>query len=200
MIHNGAGISMPKIGDSLNTQGNALQPGPENPHWLMKMRLIAWLAGHFPPGLFLRYLAVGVWNTVAGYLVYAFLTYFLTKTRLPAAYMFTVAPSCLINITMAFFLYKWFVFRTKGNYWREYRRTMTVYWSLFIPAMLILPVLVNLLHWLFHMGAAAPYVANAILMVFGVVYNFLGYKKYSFRQVGAASAGAGASGADSAHP
>jgi len=183
----------------LDTHVNALQPGPENPHWLMKIRLIAWLAGYFPPGLFLRYLTVGVWNTVIGYSVYALLTYYLTKTRLPAAYMYTVAPSCFINITMAFFLYKWFVFRTKGNYWREYRRTMAVYWSLFIPAMLILPVLVNLLHWLFHMGAAAPYVANALLTVVGVIYNFLGYKKYSFKPVGAASSDAGAVGTDSAH-
>ena len=147
----------------------------------MKTRFIAWLAGHFPPGLFLRYMLVGIWNTIFGYSVYAVMTYFLTKTHLPAAYLFTVAPSCLINITTAFFLYKWFVFRTKGNYWREYRRTMAVYWSLFIPAMLILPVLVNFLRWVFHMETAAPYVANGLLTVFGIIYNFVGYKKYSFR-------------------
>ena len=105
------------------------------------------------------------------------MTYLLTKSHLPFAYLFAVAPSCLIGITMAFFLYKWFVFRTKGNYSREYRRTMAVYWSLFIPAMIILPVLVNLLHWFFHMGAAAPYVANGLLTVVGVIYNFLGYKE-----------------------
>jgi putative flippase GtrA len=192
MIHNGFGRSTLKSGDSLDTQVNALQPGPENPHWLMKFRLIAWLAGHFPPGLFLRYLLVGVWNTVVGFSIYALITYYLTKTHLPAAYMYSVAPSCFINITMAFFLYKWFVFRTKGNYWREYRRTMAVYWSLFIPAMLILPVLVNLLRWLFHMGAAAPYVANALLTVVGVIYNFLGYKKYSFKQIVVASPDASA--------
>lgn len=185
----------------MNTQQNALQPGPTNPHWLMKIRLIAWLAGHFPPGLFLRYMVVGVWNTVIGYSVYAVMTYFLTKkTHLPAAYLYTVAPSCFINITMAFFLYKWFVFRTKGNYWREYRRTMAVYWSLFIPSMLILPVLVNLLHWLFHMGAAAPYVANAMLLVVGVVYNFLGYKKYSFKPIDLPPPDDGAVGVDSARP
>lgn len=28
---------------------------------------------------------------------------------------------------------------------------------------------------------AAPYVANAILTVVGVIYNYLGYKKYSFK-------------------
>jgi len=167
----------------VNTEQTAFQSAPENPHWLMKIQMIAWLAGHFPPGLFLRYLLVGIWNTVVGYSVYALITYFLTKTHLPVAYMFSVAPACFINITTAFFLYKWIVFRTRGNYWREYRRTMAVYWSLFIPAMLILPVLVNLLHWLFHMGAAAPYVANAILTAFGVIYTFLGYKKYSFKQV-----------------
>jgi hypothetical protein len=49
------------------------------------------------------------------------------------------------------------------------------------------------------MGAAAPYVANALLTVVGVIYNFLGYKKYSFKPVGAASSDAGAVGTDSAH-
>ena len=147
----------------------------------MRSRFLVWLAGHFPPGLFLRYMLVGICNTITGYGIYAVITYFLTKAHLPVAYLFATAPSCLIAITMAFLLYKSFVFRTKGNYWREYRRTMVVYWSLFIPAVLILPVLVTLLRWLFHLGGGAPYVANAILTAFGAVYNFLGYRKYSFR-------------------
>ena len=184
----------------MDTQVNALQPGPENPHWLMKIRLIAGLAGHFPPGLFLRYLLVGVWNTVVGFSIYALITYYLTKTHLPAAYMYSVAPSCFINITMAFFLYKWFVFRTKGNYWREYRRTMAVYGSAFIPAMIAIPTLTKLLEWVFHMGPIAPYIANALLTVVGVIYTFLGYKKYSFKPVEVPPAGAGVIRTDSTQP
>lgn len=172
---------MVEDGESLKKGEAKVESPAVKQYRLMKIPLVAWLAGHFPPGQFLRYLLVGMWNTVIGYSVYAAITYFLTKKHLPAAYMFSVAPSCFINITMAFFLYKWFVFQTKGNYWREYRRTMAVYWSLFIPGMVAIPILTNLLRWSFHMGAAAPYVANALLMFVGVIYNFLGYKKYSFR-------------------
>jgi hypothetical protein len=43
------------------------------------------------------------------------------------------------------------------------------------------------------MGDAAPYVANGLLVMFGAVYNFLGYKQYSFNHLGSPPPEAGIS-------
>jgi putative flippase GtrA len=158
------------------------RPVPQNPS--MRIRIASWLAGHFPPGMVLRYTLVGAWNTAFGYSVFVAFNYSFTRLKLPVPYMLAVPPSNIINISVAFLGYKLFVFRTKGNWWREYWRTLAVYWSGFIPGMIAIPILVSLLRWAFHMGGAAPYVASAIITIAAVIYNFLGYSKYSFNQLG----------------
>jgi putative flippase GtrA len=151
------------------------------------------LFSHLPPGQFARYLCVGVFNTVFGYATFAIINYLLHRRGVPVSYIFASAFSNLINITVAFLGYKFFVFRTKGNYLREWLKAMAVYWSGFLPALILLPTLVRALNWLlppdFHLlhyhlvrKDAAPYVANALLLVFSVVYSFFGHKKVTFRQ------------------
>ena len=131
-------------------------------------------------------------NTVFGYSVFAVLNFLLHRANVPVSYIFASAISNLINITVAYFAYKFFVFRTKGNYLSEWLKAMAVYWSGFLPSLLLLPTLVRVLNWVLppHLAAfhrefarrdAAPYVANAILLVFGVVYSFIGHKKVTFR-------------------
>jgi len=177
---------MPKIGESLNTQENALQPGPENPHWLMRLRLIAWLAGHFPPGLFLRYLVGGGWNTVFGYSVFAGIYYVLHSYAIPTANVYwqvitAQTVSTPINITASYFCYKVFVFRTKGNFLREWLKSIGVYGSGFLPGIVLLPLLVKVLLYLPHMQGSAPYIANALLLGVGAIYSFLGHKHFTFK-------------------
>ncbi len=139
------------------------------------------LTRHIPPGKFLRYLLIGGWNTVFGYSTFAGIYYMLHRQRIPAAYIYAQVISNFINITVAFFGYKLFVFKTKGNYLREWLKAMAVYWSGFLPGLILLPLAIKALEFGFHLKESAPYIANAILLGVGVIYSFIGHSKVTFR-------------------
>lgn len=137
-------------------------------------------AKHIPPGQFARYLIVGVWNTVFGYGLYALFTALLTP-RLRFAYLYASVFSNLIAITVAYFGYKFFVFKTRGNYLVEWFRCILVYGSGMLPGLVLLPLLVEGLHFGFHVGSSAPYIAGALVTGLTVIYTFFGHKHFSFR-------------------
>ena len=138
------------------------------------------LTSHIPPGQFVRYLMVGVWNTVFGYSLYALLTALLTP-RLRFAYLYASIFSNLIAITVAYFGYKFFVFKTKGNYLVEWFRCILVYGSGILPGLVLLPLLVGGLHYGFHLDRSAPYIAGGLWTGLTVLYSFFGHKHFSFR-------------------
>lgn len=172
------------------------QPQPTSGSLTRRLRdfaIVRRVLALFPPGQFVRYLCVGVFNTVFGYSTFAIINFFLHRAHVPASYDFAVAISSLLNITVAYLGYKIFVFRTKGNYLREWTGAMAVGWSGFLPAIILLPILVRLFNFvlpasitLHHhtMGRkeVSPYVANAFLTGVAVIYTFIGHKKVTFRQ------------------
>ena len=129
--------------------------------------------------LFRRFLLVGIWNTAFGYTVFAALTALLTGS---GKYAFIVAYvlSSLISITVSFLGYKWFVFRTHGNYFREWLRTLGVYSVTVLINLAILPLLVALIET-FGYSSIAPYAAGAVLAIFTAVLTFCGHFNFSFR-------------------
>lgn len=146
----------------------------------------------FPPGQFTRYLCVGVFNTAFGYSTFALINFLLRRQHVPASYVFAIAISNFINITVAYLGYKIFVFKTKGNYLRELGGAMAVSWSGFLPAIVLLPILVRLFNFILPAAVVifrhqvdrkelAPYVANAFLTGLAVIYTFIGHKKVTFR-------------------
>lgn len=137
-------------------------------------------AKHIPPGQFARYLVVGVWNTVFGYGLYALFTALLTP-RLRFAYLYASVFSNLIAITVAYFGYKFLVFKTRGNYLVEWFRCILVYGSGMLPGLVLLPLLVEGLHFGFHVRSSAPYIAGALVTGLTVIYTFFGHKHFSFR-------------------
>ncbi|HTU51358.1 MAG TPA: GtrA family protein [Acidobacteriaceae bacterium] len=145
-------------------------------------RLSWWtrLAKQMPPGQFARYLMVGVWNTVFGYSLYALFTALLMP-RVRFGYIYASVASNLIAITVAYFCYKIFIFKTQGNYLVEWLRCILVYGSALLPGLVLLPLLVEGLHYGFHLERSAPYVAGALLTGLTVIYSFLGHKNFSFR-------------------
>jgi glycosyltransferase involved in cell wall biosynthesis len=147
---------------------------------LRSLPWVARLTSHIPPGQFTRYLIVGVWNTIFGYSLFALFTALLTP-RLRFAYIYASVFSNLFAITVAYFGYKFFVFRTKGNYLVEWFRCILVYGSGMLPGLVLLPLLVGGLHYVFHLDRSAPYVAGAILLFTGTIYSFFGHKHFSFR-------------------
>src|ERR1039457_5106338 len=86
-----------------------------------KARLVASVVEHFPPGQFGRYLIVGLCNTIFGYSAYAFFTAILTP-YVPFPYVTAIVCAYFFNVTFAFLSYKWFIFKTKGDYLREWSR------------------------------------------------------------------------------
>ncbi len=138
------------------------------------------LTGHIPPGQFGRYLLVGAWNTLFGYGSYAFFTAILSP-MIPYSYIAASVISSLLSISVSYLGYKWFVFKTKGNYLREWVRCVAVYSGGILFGVLTLPVLVTLIRRNTRFVTQAPYIAGALLTVFMVVYSFVGHKKFSFR-------------------
>ena len=143
----------------------------------------AWVVHHFPPGQFGRYLAVGICNTVFGYSTYAGLTAWLTP-HIPFAYMVASLISSFTNVTFAFLNYKWFIFKTRGNYLREWSRCVLVYSSAGLLGTILLAPTVFAIRHLTPANQSAPYIAGAILMGANVVAGFLGHKNFSFAPSG----------------
>jgi putative flippase GtrA len=144
------------------------------------------LMSHVPPGQFLRYLVVGGWNTAFGYSTFAGIYYMLHFYDLPAANLYWQVStaqiiSVPINFTGSYLCYKFFVFKTKGNYLREWLKSIAVYGSSFLPGLVLLPLLVKALLYIPRMHSSAPYVANALLMGVVVIYSFLGHKHITFK-------------------
>lgn len=128
-----------------------------------------------------RYLLVGGFNTVFGYGLFALLNWSFTGLG-SYSYMYAAVLSNLIAITAAFLGYKWFVFRTRGNYLIEWIRCMGVYGSSMLIGLAGLSILVPILRSNMHNPELAPYIAAAIMTVVTVIVSFLGHKNISFRQ------------------
>jgi putative flippase GtrA len=139
------------------------------------------LTKHVPPGQLLRYLITGVWNTLFGYGTFALFTALLAPLG-RQSYLLAVIPSSLINITVSFLGYKWFVFKTKGNYLREWCRCVAVYSTSIALNMALLPIVVFIIRHYSGYDRQAPYIAGALLTVLTVVFSFFGHKHISFRQ------------------
>jgi len=155
-----------------------------------------------PSWQFGRYLLVGVWNTAFGYLTYAALTWVLSR-HVAYGYLYAAVLSNLIAISVAFLGYKWFVFKTRGNYLREWMRCFVVYGAAALPGLLLLPMVVSALVYFCHISPGAgvghvahfqftaeymritfltaPYIGGAILTAGTVIFSFFGHRHFTFR-------------------
>jgi len=138
------------------------------------------LTSHVPPRQFFRYLLVGGLNTLFGYTCFAFFTSLL-QPRMTYGYVVASLISNPLAITVSFLGYKWFVFKTRGNYLREWGRCVLVYIGSMLISILMLPLVVHGLRRFTPWDKAAPYIGGALIMGCSVVYSFFGHKHYSFR-------------------
>jgi putative flippase GtrA len=139
-----------------------------------------------PSGEVIRFLLVGGFNTVfafgLGMLLVHPLEALFPKLPLQMVPFTAVVLTAPITITEAFLGYKWFVFKTKGNYFNEWRKCFAVY-SISIPAPLVLlPFITNLL---LHVSLTRPYasplafIANAGMIA---CFSYFAHKKFSFKR------------------
>lgn len=138
--------------------------------------------GHKSIGQMTRYLLVGGFNTVFGYGVFAVLNWSF-KGLGAYSYMYAAGVGSIVSISVAFLGYKWFVFRTRGNYLVEWLRCFAVYGSSALISLIGLPILVPILRRHMDRPERAAYLAAAILTLVTVVFSFVGHKNISFRRV-----------------
>ena len=141
------------------------------------------------PLTLVRYLAVGACNTIFGYGCFALFTLLLTPL-LSYGYVVASLFANLFSITFAFFGYKWFVFKTHGNYLKEWIRCVGVYAGGMILSAAALPFVVGVIRRQPGHDHSAPYIAGAIVLVFSIVFSFFGHRHISFADRNQAPQGA----------
>ena len=120
----------------------------------------------------LTYLLTGAWNTVFGMGLYALVYYLFGK------HVHYIILSIIVNIaaiTNAFLCYKFFVFRTKNNWVKEYFRCCVVYGSVALCN-------IGLLWLLVHFFNMNPAWANVLGVAFVSFVSYFAHKYFSFRK------------------
>jgi putative flippase GtrA len=203
----------PRVDYEIHPKHPPVVPIPQAP-FIPKGRL-QHLVNLFPPGQFVRYLCMGVFNTFFGYVTFA-ITLTLLNAILPKRllYLTVILASTLptpLNITVAYFCYKFLVFRTKGNYLGEWLKCFAVYGTSMIPGLVALSALTRILQSMIHRHAGslhvllstverhlsgrllaflqhiatgkaiAGYIAGAVVIGVSTIYSFVGHKKVTFR-------------------
>lgn len=90
-------------------------------------------------------------------------------------YLVIMVLATIINITNAFICHKFFVFKTKGNYLREYLRYYVVYSVPIGISLISFPFCIEILKINF-------YVTQALLTLITVIISYFGHKHVSFKK------------------
>jgi len=119
----------------------------------------------------IRYILTGSWNTLFGYsLVVIF--YELLSDSLST---FTISiVSSIIAILQSFVAYKIFVFKTKGNWFKELLKSYLVYGVATVISAIFLTILVDYL--LFSI-----YTSQLIVIGIVVIGSYYGHKFFTFK-------------------
>jgi putative flippase GtrA len=203
----------PSVGREIHPQHPPVVPIPQDP--FIPQRRLQRIVRLFPAGQFARYLCVGMFNSVFGYFNFAVILALINKVLpLRFLYLTVVLASILsvpLNITVSYLTYKFFVFRTKGNYLGEWFKCFAVYGTGMIPGLVAVSALTRVLQSLIHNHSAslhlfvneverhlsgpplaflqhiatgramAAYIAGAIFMGTSTIYGFIGHKAFTFR-------------------
>jgi putative flippase GtrA len=147
---------------------------------------LATMRRFMPRGEAVRFLMVGACNTAVALVLFWSFGGLFTRLfpHLSPIWVADAAQICStpISITFSFLGFKHFVFKTKGNYIKEWLRCFAVY-SVTIPASLFIIALATKLFLLTPLPP--PYVKYpAGIMNAGIlaIYSYFGHKKFSFKR------------------
>ena len=164
--------------DSLLADGDPPDPKAHGPFAAIRRVL--------PAGEVIRFLLVGVSNTLISLALYSgfviLFSHLLPHHGKPLIVDIASIVSKPLAITVAFLCYKHFVFRTKGNYLKEWLRCFAVY-GISTPAeLIILPVATHLFLNIKDVHAYAPFLAGIVNAVIIAAYSYFAHKKFSFKR------------------
>jgi putative flippase GtrA len=139
-----------------------------------------------PSGEVFRFLMVGGFNTAFSLALYSgFVLLFghlLPHTGKPLIADIAFVLSTPLSITVAFLCYKHFVFRTKGNYLKEWLRCFAVYSVSFPMGLVILPAATHFFQHLEFTRVYAPFLAGIVNSIIIACYSYFAHKKFSFKR------------------
>ena len=118
-----------------------------------------------------RYILVGCWNTLFGY--FSALIIYNYYHNLLHILLIGVMVN-ILNISMSFFTYKYFVFKTKKNWVQEYLRSYVVYGGVALVSLCILWFAVDYLKLPF-------WIAQALTMLLVVLISYIGHDRFTFK-------------------
>ena len=139
-----------------------------------------------PAGEVIRFLLVGASNTLISLALYSgFVILFghlLPYRGKPLIADIASIFSKPLAITIAFLCYKHFVFRTHGNYLKEWLRCFAVYGVSTPAELIILPIATNVFLHITPLRAYAPFIAGVVNAVVIATYSYFAHKKFSFKR------------------
>ena len=119
----------------------------------------------------MQYLAVGGWNTLAGYGTFVIMYHFLGAQL---GYSLIILMSYVVAILNAYLGYRYVTFRSHASVRHEFPRFSAVYLATMVVNLLVLPPALRVLPF----GAVA---VQGLFTVGVVVASYLGHKYFSFR-------------------
>ncbi len=120
----------------------------------------------------IRYLLVGLFNTVFGYGFFALLQ--VTAGNV-ISYMLVLLIAQVVSTFVAYVLYRSLVFRVRGRFWRDLVRFSLVYAGAFAVNLVLLPVMVSGFGW-------DVLLAQALIVGGTVIASFFAHRNFSFRR------------------
>lgn len=132
------------------------------------------LAAHFErllPHRLARFILIGGFNTIVGYLLFAVLQLTLGAH---VHYVLVLVISTAIGIVVAYAMQRWFVWRVRGHWWSRLVRFSGVYAAALVVNAALLPLL--------HEGARVPVlVAQAGITLLNTLGTFVAHRSFTFR-------------------
>lgn len=128
----------------------------------------------------IRFVLVGVWNTIFGYLVFVAFDYLFERLVSPRyiAYMSAAVLSNILAIINAYIFHKHITFqstvRGKGII-IEFARFFSTYLFSMILGLILLPVSVEVF-------GIAPRISAALLIPVTTIISYIGHSRFSFRK------------------
>ncbi len=134
---------------------------------IIKMRICAVLEN--PTRV--RYVIAGVWNTFFGYIL-GLVLYYGSGGQINVVAVGVTGN--IISISMAFIIYKLYVFRTKGNWLKEYFRAFLVYGLSGIMGVGLLSLFVD--------GVGLPFwMGQGMAIVLIVIISYISHSRFTFK-------------------
>ena len=129
----------------------------------------------------IRFLVVGVWNTIFGYLVFVgfdiLFTSFFTKRYV--SYMSAAVLSNVLAIINAYIFHKYITFKSKikgVGIIVEFLKFSTTYIVTFCLSLILLPFFVEVMN-------LDPKIAAAVVILCCTIISYLGHSRFSFHHL-----------------